>query len=374
MGEGEKEKQEAISAAAKLGIHGLVEVTKTDGKNSQWAETGVQTEPLVENEGRRGRWKREVRDGSIFLWKEMLSGDVKDTWTQTEELEVHTAVPVASFETTDMTCLQSLGQTDSSLLPPEIPCVPISLICQLNENQIPQPSSVPMVSLQESTTAGPTSVAIMAEPPSLPSSSSQFMNHQAYTSVVHPQSWWTDAQGKTGDEWADPKFQQFQDNIPGYINYFLTTEKKDEKSRRGRRRGRRRGAATGGPRRGDAGVSRARRPRRTGGGGRGGFMQTVDVQEVGVSKRQMLFLQRWSMRSTRTGQGGGAAGRKLYLKTRDVLKSAKGRMRARGKMWDISPSGDSLCEGRAHRGGRNTTQTINEVTVHTASDSVVYYI
>lgn len=103
-------------------------------------------------------------------------------------------------------------------------------------------------------------------------------------------------------------------------------------------------------------------------------MQTVDVQEVGVSKRQMLFLQRWSMRSTRTGQGGGAAGRKLYLKTREVLKSAKGRMRARGKMWDISPSRDGLCEGRAHRGGRTTTQTINEVTVHIASDSVVYNI
>ncbi|XP_059201543.1 uncharacterized protein LOC131981319 [Centropristis striata] len=85
-------------------------------------------------------------------------------------------------------------------------------------------------------------------------------------------------------------------------------------------------------------------------------MQTVDVQDVGVSKLQMLFLQRWGLRSSRTGQGGGAAGRKLYLKTREALTPAKGRRRrGRGKLWDFSEGRDLPLQG----GARSTTQQFN---------------
>lgn len=387
VGEGEKEKQEAISAAAKLGIHGLVEVTRGDRKKShedgegQRAEVGVQTEPLLpeENEGRRGRWRREVRDGSTFLWKEILSVGEKDTWTQTEELQANTAAPphpAASFETIDMASLQSLAHTDHNLLPPQIPYIPISLVYPLDENQTHQPSAAPVDSLQEFTAAEHSSVTVMAPPhtslpPSLPSFSSK-----ATLCAADPQNWWTGPQGTarhvvSAEEWEDTRLEQFQGNIPGYINYFLNPDK-EEDSCRGRARGRRRGAGVGGARRAGAGERRARRPRaRTGGRGRrGGLTQTVDVQEVGVSKLQKLFLQRWGMRVSRTGQGGGAAGRKLYLKTREFLKPAKScqRRRVRCKMWEFSQSRDVLpySEGGAgntqHR-PRNATQPFNQVRV-----------
>lgn len=346
-GEGEKEKQEAFSAAAKLGIHGLVEVTKRGEGEGQCAEVGVQTEPLrpEENEGRRDRWRREVRDGSTFLWKETLSGGEKDTWTQTEELQVNTASPshpAASFETIDIAALQSLGQTDPHLLP-------ISLIYPPDENQTPQLSTAPM--WQESTAAGHTSVAVF------PSSS------QATLSGAGPQG----AARDIVEEWEDERFEQFQGNIPGYISYFLNSDK-EEGSLRGRAR-RRRGAGVGGARRVGTGERRASRPQGKGGGRRrGGLMQTVDVQEVGVSKLQKLFLQRSGMRVPRAGQGGGAVGRKLYLKTRELLEPAKKRIRnrRRGKVWEFSQNGDMLPyreggEGSTQRGRRKTTQKFNQV-------------
>lgn len=361
-GEGEREKQEAISAAAKLGIHGLVEVTRRDRKNSreegesQHAEVGVQTEPLWP-ERNEGRWKREVRDGSSFLWKETLSGGEKDAWTQTEELQVNTSPPsqpAASFETIDMASFQSLDQTDPNL-PPQIPYGPISLIYPQEENQTHQPYFAPADYWQRSAAAGHTSVTDAAQPntsfpPSLPSTSSQVS-----LCAADPQSWWTGPHATTRDvaaaeELEDAKLEQFQGNIPGYINYFLNPEKE------GGTRGRRRGAGVGGARRAEAGERRARRARgRRGGRGRGGLTETVDVQEVGVSKLQKLFLLRWGMRTSRTGQGGGAAGRKLYMKTRELLKPTKSHQRrgVRAKMWDFSPSRNVLPHGE---GGAGNTQ------------------
>ncbi|XP_054454192.1 uncharacterized protein LOC129090573 [Anoplopoma fimbria] len=368
-GEGEMEKQEAISAAAKLGIHGLVEVTRRDqeGRNEEgWrAEVGVQTEPLMpeENEGRRGRWKREVTDESTFLWKEKQLDGRKDTWTQTEQLQLKSdppSYPAASFETIDMKAFQGLGQTDSHLAPLRIPYIPISLLFPSDENQVYQPSSALVDSMQESTAAGHTAVA----PPHafVPPALLPFSSHVT-SGPADLQSWWAGLQGATrevtaAEEWGDERLEHFQGNIPGYISYFLNPDKK-EGFGRGRAR-RRPGAGVGGARRAATGERRARRPRaRTGGRGRGGLTQTVDVQDVGVSRLQKLFLQRWG--PSRAGQGGGAVGRKLYLKTRELLKSAKSsqRRRGRGKVWEFSQSGDVPLHSDG--GGGGNTQQFNQL-------------
>ncbi|XP_042275567.1 uncharacterized protein LOC121902364 isoform X3 [Thunnus maccoyii] len=380
-GEGEKEKQEAISAAAKLGIHGLVEVTKRDRKrrngegDCQHTEVGVQTEPLIleDSEARQGKWRREVRDGSTLLWKEMLSTGEKDSWTQTEELQVNTAPshhPAASLETIDMTALQSLGQTDSHLVPPQIPYVPISLAYPPDANQTPQPSSAPAASFQASSAAGHTPVAVVAPPYSSAPPSLLPFSSQAIPSGADPHSWWAGPQGAgrdvtAGEEWEEEQLEQFQDNIPGFISYFLNPDRVEEPCR-GRPQ-RQRGAGDGGARRAGTGERRARRPRaRTGGRGRGGLTQTVDVQDVGVSRLQKLFLQRWGMQACRTSQGGGAVGRKLYLKTRELLKKSCQRRRGRGKAWDFIQSGELLPYseigggGKTRRGRRTTTQELKQ--------------
>ncbi|XP_040903625.1 uncharacterized protein LOC121188117 [Toxotes jaculatrix] len=366
-GEGEKEKQEAISAAAKLGIHGLVEVTKKgrksrneEGGGQQHTEVGVQTEPQ-EMEGRRGKWRREVRDGSTFLWKETHPDVDQDMWTQTEELQVNITPDTqsaASVETTEV----ALEQTDSCLVPPKIPYIPISLIYPPDVNQTPQPSSAPGASVQDTTAAGHTSVSVVAPPyASAPPSQLPFST-QMTPCATDPQSWWTGLQGAArdvveGEEWDNGWIEQFQGNIPGFISYFLNPDKVEGLCR-GRAR-RRRGAGVGGARRAGTGERRARRPRaRTGGRGRGGLMQTVDVQEVGVSKLQKLFLQRWGTRTSRTGQGGGAAGRKLYVKTRELLMSAKsyqGRRR-RCKAWEFSHMSHSEGGGGNMQHGRRSAR------------------
>ncbi|XP_071362873.1 uncharacterized protein [Trachinotus anak] len=382
-GEGEKEKQEAISAAAKLGIHGLVEVKKREHKSRDeeggglHTEVGVQTEPLMleQIEGRRGMWRREVRDGSTFLWKDALSDVEKDVWTQTEELQVSTAPPThsaTSCDTTDVTALQGLGQT--GLVPPQIPYVPISLVYPPVHNQTPQPSSAPAASMQDATAAGHTSVAIVAPPYTpMPPSLLPFST-QTTQCAADPNSWWASPEGAARDvveneEWEGERFEQFQGNIPGFINYFLNPDR-EEGSCRGRAR-RRRGAGVGGARKAGTGEKRARRPRaRTGGRGRGrgGLTQTVDVQEVGVSRLQKLFLQRWGVRTPRSGQGGGCAGRKLYLKTRELLMPTSKYQRRRrcGKAWELNQSGDTLPNseggggGGTQRGRRSTTQQFQQ--------------
>ncbi len=386
-GEGEEEKQQAISAAAKLGIHGLVEVKRRSRDSEreegerQRAEAGVQTEPLMleENEGRRGRWRREVRDGSTLLWRETLSEGEKDTWTQTEELQVNTAPPshpAVSYETIDMTAFQNLGQTEPQLLPPRIPYVPISLVYPLDENQTPQPSSASVHSIQESPASGNTSIPVVISPYTPAPPSLHSFSSQTTLCASDPPSWWPGPPGAAQDvvaaeELGHERFKQFEGNIPGYINYFLNPDKA-ERSRGGQAQ-RRQGARGRGTRRAGTGQTRARGPQaRTGGRRRGGLTQTVDVQEVGVSKLQKLFLQRWGMRVPRTGQGGGAAGRKLCLKTRELLKSAKSsqRRRGRGKKWEFSPSRDVLPHseggaGHTQLGRRNTTQKFNQVRVLT---------
>lgn len=347
VGEGEKEKQEAISAAARLGIHGLVEVTTENGEHGQLVEVGVQTEPLLEKERNERKWVRAVKDGITILWKERLPGGVKDTWTQTEQLQVNTTAPELPFETIDVACLQNLRHTDYSVIPPQIPLIPISLLYPPNENQIAQPSFTPMDSLQESPAAGPFSVVM-----DLPSSFSSLFS-QEIASVATPHTSGTASQVAAGNEWNDSGFEQFQGNISGYISNFLMPEKQQKKSYRGRPRGRRRDPRARGARRANEGERRPRRPMgSTPGRGRGGFTVTVDLQEVGLGTVQKLFLQRWSTRSSRAGQGGGAVGRKLYLKTREIQKLAKSRRRGSEKMSKSPPHKDDLplCEGGRARG------------------------
>lgn len=356
VGEGEKEKQEAISAAAKLGIHGLVEVTIENGEHGQLVEVGVQTEPLLEKEQNEGKWVRAVKDGITILWKERLPGGVKDTWTQTEQLQVNTTAPELPFETIDVACLQNLRHTDYSVIPPQIPVIPISLLYPPNENQIPQPSFAPMDSLQESPAAGPFSVVM-----DLPSSLSSLFS-QDTASAATPQTSGTASQVAARNEWNDSGLDQFQGNISTYISNFLMPEKQQKKSPRGRPRGRRRDSRARGARRANTGERRPRRPMNsTPGRGRGGFTVTLDLQEVGLGTVQKLFLQRWSMRSSRAGQGGGAVGRKLYLKTREVQKLAKSRRRGSEKMSKSHlHKDDPLLREGGRAGGCKSKPTLTE--------------
>ncbi|XP_041653035.1 uncharacterized protein LOC121516049 isoform X2 [Cheilinus undulatus] len=303
-GEGEEERQEAVSAAARLGIHGLVEVTRgrnEEEEEGQHREVGVQTEPLTneENEEGRGWWRREERDGDTFLCQERVSGSVKATWTLTEKLQVDTAPlsqPAACFETIDMGALQMLEQTNPHLVSSQIPYIPVSLVYQQDENQ-----------------------------------------SQVTPSAGH--CW----PGATAEDLDDRQLEQFQGNVSGYINYFLNPDKEGG-SRRGQPRGRPRGGRAAGTR---AGTSErgTRRPRaRTVGkrAGRGALMQTVDVQSVGVGKIQKMFLQRWRFRTPRSGQGGGAIGRRLCVKTRELLQPTKSYQRRRrcGKEWEKNQVGE----------------------------------
>ncbi|KAM3612943.1 uncharacterized protein V6R79_017629 [Siganus canaliculatus] len=343
VGEGEREKQEVISAAAKLGIHGLVEVAARGGRGrceqreGSYAEVGVQTEPqmLEESEGREGRWRREVRGGSTFLWRERLTGGEQDSWTQTEEQQPNMAPPApsgASYETIDIAALQSFGQTDPNLLS----YIPMPLVYHLDENPPAQASSALVVS--EPTTAGHTSVAEVEQP--YPSTHLPTFSRHATT--YEPQSWWPTGDVSATDEWEEDRIEQFEGNIPGFINHFLNPDTQEGSCRgRGRRKQRARGAQTG--------ERKPRQPRAARGSRRGGLTQTVDVQDVGVSRLQKLFLQRGGRRVFMTGQGGGAVGRKLFMKTREILKSAKSsqRRRGRGKMWDFNQNVDL----QAWRGG-----------------------
>lgn len=290
----------------------------------------MQTEPLSEKEWREGKWVREVRDGSTILWKEQLPGGVKDTWTQTEQLQLNTTAPESSFETIDLACLQNLRHADSTVLPPQIPLIPISLLYPPNENQNPQPFFAPINSLQEPPAAGP-SFAVMDLPPSFSSLFSQETASSATT-----QSSWTASQVAARNNWDQSSFEQFQGNILGCTGNFVNQRKQ---SRRGRPRGRRRESGARGARTAGRGERRPRRPSAsTVGRGRGGFTVTLDVQDVGLSAAQKAFLQRWSTRSSRSGQGGGAVGRKLCLKTREVPMFTKSRKKGREKVIKSSPS------------------------------------
>lgn len=329
-GEGEKEKQEAISAAAKMGIHGLVEVTRRDHRSSngegdsQHTEVGVQTEPLILEE-EEARWGRP-----------------------------------ASFETIDMTLLQGLRQTDSICVLPQIPYVPFSLIYPQDENLTPQTPSDPVSCNQESPAERhPPDVASPYSP--VPMSLLPFPS-KVVPQAADPHSWLAGPQAAdrhvvAGGDLENKQIEQFQGNIPGFISNFLNLDW-EEGSDGGRAR--RRGGRCA--RRAGTGERRARAPRaRRGGRGRGGLTQTVDVQDVGVSKLPKLFLQRSGTQACRTSQGGGAVGRTLCLKTRELLKMTKGR-RGRGKGRDFCPSEelqyyDKMGGGdKKQRGRRNKTQ------------------
>ncbi|XP_054647093.1 uncharacterized protein LOC129189460 isoform X2 [Dunckerocampus dactyliophorus] len=313
-GEGEREKQQALSAAAKMGILDLVEVTQR--RHGQCTEVGVQTDTVELREGKVScvRWRREVRDGSTVLWKE--TNAEKDVQTEGPQVSANPSCPaVPTYETIDIAQLQSLGQTDVVH-----PFVPISLI-HLQENS---------QNSQTYTVAGHTPGA---EPPYLPAYPSQWTADSQ--GVFFPGG--TQAAGRDileGGVVGEEQFEQYRDNIPGFISHFLNLDHDETGQARRKQRGARRAAER-----------KPRRPRRLRGGRVcGGWMQTVDVQDVDVSKQHKSLLQRCGMAAAlRTGQGGGAAGRKLYPKTRHILGSprmSQGR-RGRGTGWDFSLGGES---------------------------------
>ncbi|CAG5990703.1 unnamed protein product [Menidia menidia] len=366
MGEGESEKREAISAAAKLGIGGLVEVPKSKSTGGgvrvgQCVEVGVQTEPeRTEEPGPQSGWRRELRDGGIFLWKETPSGGEKEVWTQTEEPDLKTAPPVhPPYETVDMEVFRSLQQADCQQF------VPVTVIYPPSESQILPPLPAAAAPLHQSAAAGNASVDFVVPPhTSAPPSLAQFPNCFPSSDAV-PQSCWSGYQAAgrevpAAEEWEDVPLEQFQDNIPGFISYFLNPEDKDAcRGRRARRRQRVRGG-----RRSGTGEQRARTPRGGARGrGRGGATELLSVQEVGVGKLQKLFLHRWNTRTPRTGLGAGAVGRTLFLKSRESLKSGGRCPRRRGpaKEWDPGRSGDLTLPGGRGGGGaqwgrKNATQ------------------
>lgn len=343
-GEGEREKEEAISAAANLGIQGLVEVTERDqsrrnemggGGGGQHAEVGVQTEPSILQET-RVKWRRASRDENTFLWKESLWDGEKDTWTQTETWQVNTEPPPhspASFEPNNMAVIQDGAQSDAQLFNPQIPCIPISLVFT-PENQDP-------------TADGGAQMSITV-PQCMHSCS-------AVCSACHKS--WVIAPAATdvteGEEWQEQQIEEFQDNIPGFINNFLNPEKKEGTGTGlGGQRQRR---PMAGVRRAGTGERKARIPQTTTRRGKGGWMQTVDVQDVGVSRLQKQFLHRW--RASRAGQGGGAAGRKLYLKSREDLKkgeSSQKRRRSNKSVFEESGETTSCRRSRENRRGERT--------------------
>lgn len=345
VGEGESERQEAISAAAKLGIHGLVEVPRTqvDGhRPGQQVEVGVQTEPPEERRG-GASWRREFLDGCNLLLRDAASGSKRDTWTQTEEPKVSVAPPPqpsTSLETIDMTSIQTVH---SSLLPEQTPYIPLSVLYAPENLQTYQLSSASVHFLEESTASGHRSASVLTPPhtllPPLPS-------------LLPPPSQAAQGDISPAEQWDNPNLDEFQGNIPGFIKHFLNPPS-ETKPCRGRPRGSKcavgKGAKTAEV--SERGTSNTRGRRR----GRGGLTQTVDVQDVGVSKLQKLFLQRWSTRLSRTGQGGGAAGRGLCIKSREVLKLA-GRGQSKGaqfKMWTFCPNRDGPPYKEEVPGGTN---------------------
>ncbi|XP_057706473.1 uncharacterized protein LOC130924133 isoform X2 [Corythoichthys intestinalis] len=315
-GEGEHEKQEALSAAAKMGILGLVEVTPRVWQGTVGTEVGVQTDPVELREKDVACLRQEVIDSSTNLGKEMLSSCEKNIMTENEEMRVSSASspqPVHAYNTIDMSQFQCLRQAENHNL-----YVPIPLVCTLDEAQNPQTSS----------TAGQVVTPSIAE------------NSQNYFSSSSQAEF-----GVLEDEReVDEQLEQFRENIPGFINHFLNINPK-EGAHGGQVKGKPRGA--GGARQRKRSGTRARRPRAC--RGKGGWMQKVDTQEVGVSKQHKSLLHRCGNATTmRTGQGGGTTGRKLYLKTRHALDFPWTRHKGRGrpKKWDFSFSGKSHFEGQ----------------------------
>lgn len=408
MGEGEVERQEAISAAARLGIHDLVEVGKRDGKEGReeeetlQREVGVQMEPSQlrrEQRGaREGEWRREERDGSTLLWKETQLNGERDTGTQTGEFETNTAHPphpLVSFQTVDISAIQnsgatvSSGNTDPQFLPHHMPYVPLSLLYPPDGSQAsarlpPPPSSIFIPPTEECFAAGQAPVY------SLPRSYSSLIPSCIPSGQVtegpapfapDPLSWGAEPPGAVD---AGEQFERFEGNIPGFISHFFNPHQEEAAAPRGRSRGRRRsGGGAGGARRARTGERRARRPqgRRGGGGGRGrprGKKTAEVVEEVPVvSAPKKDWWQRRGVPVSRRGIGGGVVGRKLFLKTRELLLQQPIKIylkrRGRGEVWEVFGVGDE--KGRATKGQdrrRSRGQQSSTQLTQVRSYSLVY--
>ncbi|XP_053735509.1 uncharacterized protein LOC128767455 [Synchiropus splendidus] len=311
-GEGEKEKQEAISAAVNMGIDGLVEVPwEGDERGCQRTDVGVQTESGVPVEEEGINMCRNEQDGCD-------SSMGKEAWTQTEEAQGHADLPLLSM---------SLTQRDDLLLPALLPNFPLPYTQDGVQNHL-----TPTVAYNSAMdTMGCT--------------------HSSYDSTFHallcedtppcagaqtciPST-------ATCSEWEAEQLKHFQDNIPGFISSFLSP-KMVEKERRGRRRRRRPGTG-----RGSGWTPKAGRTH-------GYLTQIVDVQNVGVSRKHLKFQQRWGLSVSSRGLGGGTAGRKMHLTTREQLNLAKTCQRRRvfRKVWEFDCDGQIRLVNENNRRGQ----------------------
>ncbi|XP_062332883.1 uncharacterized protein LOC134032841 [Osmerus eperlanus] len=267
----------------------------------------------------------------------------------------------------DVTLLQeapapgSMGAVD---LPPHIPCIPLSLLCPLDGHQAPDISSM-LTTRGEPTEATRLDVippSLSSSSPSLIPSSTPAVYMSGHGMEAFPPSASSPPQAVDLLEGEGEEFEQFRGNIPGFISYFLNPAHFQDGEREGRRRRRRR--AAGGAERG-AEERRAQKPRGRRRGGDVVGTTAANKEQVAAEVPQGSWLRRLGVGALRMGQGGGMVGRKVYLKTRDMLQPIKillRRKKRRGQsdLWEVSRAGVEKSQAPQRKPRRTKAQMIQD--------------
>ncbi|KAJ8015581.1 hypothetical protein DPEC_G00027600 [Dallia pectoralis] len=361
MGEGEEERQDAITAAAWLGIQGLVEVGRrseeevvevvddarqsTEVKRRQGVprrDMGVQTEPqqgLGAQEKGRGTWRREHRGvGAPAV-------TISDRGNPTEDLS-------GANDCRAKCC----GSPLSVPLCPNVPHIPMSQLFYSPPAETYTPHKLPSTILMPSGESPPS----YNFPPSNPSLSQSTSGPEHVSEGPWPftsdppeasRAWPSGGAGLGHDRHGEAEgFERFEENLAGFISHFLDVERPQEENRRGWRKRRRR---AGGSRRG--GTERRPRSQRGGSGAGGGTKkQGSNVEQAVMEVSQRGRLWRWGVRACQVGRGGGVVGSRLHLKPREVMQPIKIclKRRGRGNVWEIT--GVEKKRGRPSRRSRAT--------------------
>ncbi|KAL0974189.1 hypothetical protein UPYG_G00216910 [Umbra pygmaea] len=398
VGEGEMERQEMVTAAARLGIQGLVEVGPRDEEEEDSAQqlsrkacqssveesqsrvvlqrdVGVQTDtpqcPGAQNMtegGTRGRRQKRGREALTMRLRKRLNiaeiprgtGDseligsnmaaagapnrsVSPEPTGSARLEAALTVIDRPAPLSVSHQTQASGVVVPGTLSMPLPYIPLSqlLYCPPggNHSHNKPPPSV-LIPCGES-------AAVYVLPPSMSSVSLSASGTGHVSEALPPftsdpqHAWraWPTAEGGLEQDGSGEAegFERFEGNIAGFINHFLDPAQPQGESTRGRRGRRGRRSLAGGARRGGT-ERRARRPRR-GVRARGGVEKhgsEIELAATEVSRRVRL----WSggIQDCRIGRGGGVVGRKLCLKPRELIQPIKICLKRRGQSqkWEIT--------------------------------------